>query len=367
MTTSVNPGNIIDMAELLKLMVDQAASDLHITLGAPPMLRVDGLIIPTAYPKLSSEVCQRLIYSLLTDTQKQRFESMNELDLSFGIKDIGRVRMNVYRQRGVIAAALRSIPQQIQGLDELGMPPIAYDVLKTPKGLILVTGPTGSGKSTTLASMVDFINSNQQVHIMTVEDPIEFVHYHKKSIVNQREIGSDTTSFPQALKYVVRQDPDIILIGEMRDMETVQSAINIAETGHLVFATLHTTDAPQSINRMIDVFPPHQQNQVRSQLSFVLQSIFCQQLLPRITGRGRVLAAEVLVVTPAVRNLIRDGKTEQIQISMQTGGKFGMQTMNMALHDLYLRHLISIQEALSASTDPDDLKRIMHHGTVERV
>src|SRR5580765_1707282 len=312
------PGNILDMAELLKIMVDSAASDLHITLGAPPMLRVDGLIIPTSFPKLSAEICQRLIYSLLTDTQKQRFESMNELDISFGIKDVGRVRMNVFRQRGSIGAALRSIPQHINGLDELGLPPITYDILKTPKGLILVTGPTGSGKSTTLASMVDFINSNQQVHIMTIEDPIEFVHYHKKAVVNQREVGADTSSFPQALKYVVRQDPDIILIGEMRDLETVQAAINIAETGHLVFATLHTTDAPQSINRMIDVFPPHQHNQVRSQLSFVLQSVFCQQLLPKMSGKGRVLAAEVLVVTPAVRNLIRDEKTEQIMLSMQT-------------------------------------------------
>jgi twitching motility protein PilT len=360
--TPPNPGNIMDMAELLKLMVEHAASDLHITLGAPPMLRIDGLMVPTAYPKLSAEICQRLIYSLLTDTQKQRFESINELDISFGIKDIGRVRMNVYRQRGAIGAALRSIPQHIQGLDELGLPPITYELLKIPKGLILVTGPTGSGKSTSLASMIDFINSNEQQHIMTVEDPIEFVHYHKKSIVNQREVGADTSSFPQALKYVVRQDPDIILIGEMRDLETVQAAINIAETGHLVFATLHTTDAPQSINRMIDVFPPHQHNQVRSQLSFVLQAIFCQTLLSKASGKGRVLASEVLVVTPAVRNLIRDEKTEQILISMQTGAKFGMQTMNMALHDLYARHLISFQEALATSTDPDDLKRIMQRG-----
>jgi twitching motility protein PilT len=360
--TSSNPGNILDMAELLKMMVDQGASDLHITLGAPPMLRVDGIIIPTPYPKLSAEICQRLIYSLLTDTQKQRFESMNELDISFGIKDIGRVRMNVYRQRGSIGAALRSIPQTIHGLDELGLPPITYELLKIPKGLILVTGPTGSGKSTSLASMIDYINSNEQMHIMTVEDPIEFVHYHKKCIVNQREVGADTSSFPQALKYVVRQDPDIILIGEMRDLETVQAAINIAETGHLVFATLHTTDAPQSINRMIDVFPPHQHNQVRSQLSFVLQAIFCQTLLSKASGKGRVMAAEVLVVTPAVRNLIRDEKTEQILISMQTGAKFGMQTLNMALHDLYARHLISFQEAVAASTDPDDLKRIMQRG-----
>src|SRR4051812_6942239 len=293
------PGNIIDMAELLKLMVDEGASDLHITLGAPPMLRVDGLIIPTSYPKLSADICQRLIYSLLTDTQKQHFESMNELDISFGIKDVGRVRMNVFRQRGAIGASLRSIPQKIQGLDELGLPPVTYDVLKIPKGLILVTGPTGSGKSTTLASMLDFLNEHQQSHIVTIEDPIEFVHYHKKSIINQREVGGDTSSFGQALKYVLRQDPDIILIGEMRDAETVQAAINIAETGHLVFATLHTTDAAQSVNRMIDVFPAHQQNQVRSQLSFVLQSIFCQTLLPKMSGKGRVMAVEGPVLMPA--------------------------------------------------------------------
>ncbi len=363
MSSTPTSGNIIDMAELLRVMVDQGASDLHITLGAPPMLRVDGLMLPTAYPKLSAEICQRLIYSLLTDTQKQRFESMNELDISFGIKDVGRVRMNVYRQRGAVGAALRSIPQNILGLDELGLPPVTYDLLKIPKGLVLVTGPTGSGKSTSLASMIDYLNSNQQLHIMTVEDPIEFVHYHKKAIVNQREVGADTASFPQALKYVVRQDPDIILIGEMRDLETVQAAINIAETGHLVFATLHTTDAPQSINRMIDVFPPHQQNQVRSQLSFVLQAIFCQTLLQKMSGKGRVLAVEVLVVTPAIRNLIRDAKTEQIMISMQTGAKFGMQTLNMALHDLYARRLISFQEAIAASTDPDDLKRIMQRNS----
>lgn len=354
--------SIIDMSELLRVMVEKNASDLHITMGVPPMLRVDGLVVPTAYPKLTAEVCQHLVYSLLTDTQKQRFESVNELDISFGIKNVGRVRMNVFRQRGAIGASLRSIPQKIQGLDELGLPPVTYDVLKIPKGLILVTGPTGSGKSTTLASMIDYLNEHNQSHIITVEDPIEFVHYHKKSIVNQREIGGDTTSFGQALKYVLRQDPDIILIGEMRDAETIQAAINIAETGHLVFATLHTTDAAQSVNRMIDVFPPHQQSQVRAQVSFVLQAVFSQQLLPKMTGIGRVLALEILIVTAAVRNLIRDEKTEQIIISMQTGAKFGMQTMNMALHDLYVRHQISFQEALGASTDPDDLKRLMQRG-----
>ncbi len=366
---SGNPSNasIIDMAELLRIMVEKGASDLHITMGAPPMLRVDGLIIPTPYPKLTADICQHLVYSLLTDTQKQRFESVNELDISFGIKSVGRVRMNVFRQRGAVGASLRSIPQKIQTLDELGLPPVTYDVLKIPKGLILVTGPTGSGKSTTLASMIDFLNENHQGHIMTIEDPIEFVHYHKKSIINQREVGGDTTSFGQALKYVLRQDPDIILIGEMRDAETVQAAINIAETGHLVFATLHTTDAAQSVNRMIDVFPPHQQSQVRAQVSFVLQAVFSQQLLPKLTGIGRAMVAEVLIVTPAVRNLIRDEKTEQIAISMQTGAKYGMQTMNMALHDLYVRHQINYQEALAASTDPDDLKRLMQRGMAERV
>jgi twitching motility protein PilT len=355
---------ILDMAELLRLMMEKKASDLHIALGAPPMLRIDGEMVPTAFPKLTGEICQHLIYSLLTDTQKQRFESMNELDISFGIKSLGRVRMNVFRQRGAIGAALRAIPQTIQALDELGLPRVIFDVLKIPKGLVLVTGPTGSGKSTTLASMIDHLNENQQGHIMTIEDPIEFVHQHKKSIINQREVGADTTSFGQALKYVLRQDPDIILIGEMRDVETIQAAINIAETGHLVLATLHTTDSAQSINRIIDVFPPHQQNQVRAQISFVLQAVFCQQLLVRLNGLGRVLASEVLIVTPAIRNLIRDEKIEQIIISMQTGAKFGMQTMNMALYDLYTRHQISFQEAMSASTDPDDLKRLLQRGGV---
>lgn len=353
------PAAIMDMSELLRLMADKGASDLHLTMGAPPILRIDGSITPTNFPRLTAEVTQHLVYSLLTDAQKQRFETTNELDISFGIRGIGRVRMNVFRQRGSIGAALRAIPQKIASLDELGVPTVAYDVLKVPKGLVLVTGPTGSGKSTTLASMVDFLNEHYPFHIMTIEDPIEFIHFHKRSIINQREVGGDTNSFGQALKYALRQDPDVILIGEMRDVETVQAAINIAETGHLVFATLHTTDAAQSINRMIDVFPPHQQSQVRAQISFVLQAVFCQQLLPRVGGRGRVLAAEVLIVTPAIRNLIRDEKIEQIIISMQTGAKHGMQTLNMALFDLYTRHQITFQEALGASTDPEDLKRLM--------
>jgi twitching motility protein PilT len=358
--------SIMDMAELLRLMAEKKASDLHITLGSPPMLRVDGQMVATPYPKLTGEVCQHLIYSLLTDTQKQRFESSNELDISFGIKNIGRIRLNVFRQRGTVGAALRAIPQTIMALDELGLPPIVYDILKIPKGLILVTGPTGCGKSTTLASMIDHLNEKNQGHIVTVEDPIEYVHSHKNCIINQREVGSDTNTFAQALKYVLRQDPDIILVGEMRDIETIQAAINIAETGHLVLATLHTTDAAQSINRIIDVFPPHQQSQVRAQVSFVLQAVFSQQLLPRSDGIGRVLATEVLVVTPAIRNLIREKKVEQIIITMQTGAKFGMQTMNMALYDLYVRHQIIYQEALAAATDPDDLKRLMQRGDHDR-
>lgn len=361
-TPSLSSQSVLDMAELLRLMVEKKASDLHIVYGAPPMLRVDGHMTPTNFPKLTSDVCQRLVYSLLTDTQKQRFESMSELDVSFGIKNIGRVRMNVFRQRGVVGAALRAIPQKVQSLEELGLPPITFDILKIPKGLVLVTGPTGSGKSTSLAAMIDHLNEHQSGHIVTIEDPIEFIHTHKKSIINQREVGADTTSFGQALKYVLRQDPDIILIGEMRDIETIQAAVNIAETGHLVLATLHTTDAIQSINRIIDVFPPHQQAQVRAQLSFVLQAVFSQQLLPRLSGVGRILAAEVLIATPAIRNLIREEKIEQIIIAMQTGAKYGMQTMNMSLYDLYVRQQISNQEALAASTDPDDLKRLMQRG-----
>jgi twitching motility protein PilT len=355
-------GSVLDMSELLRLMIEKGASDLHITAGAPPMLRIDGKMLPMNFPKLTAEVCQHLVYSIINDDHKKRFESVHELDLSLNMRALGRVRVNVFKQRNAVGAAFRAIPQQLKGLDELGLPPVVYDVLKIPKGLVLVTGPTGSGKSTTLASMINFLNENSEGHIVTIEDPIEFVHHHKKSIINQREVGNDTTSFGQALKYVLRQDPDIILIGEMRDMETVQAAINIAETGHLVFATLHTTDAAQSINRMIDVFPPHQQSQVRAQLSFVLQAVFSQQLLPRSSGVGRALVSEILIVTPAIRNLIRDEKVEQIIIAMQTGAKFGMQTMNMALHDLYVRHVISYQEAVSAATDPDDLKRLMQRG-----
>lgn len=355
---------MLNMQDLLMMLMEKRASDLHITAGLPPMLRIDGEVVPTPYEKLTPDVCQRLIYSLLTDSQKEKFEGTSELDLSFGIKGVGRVRMNVFRQRGSVGAALRAIPQKIMTFEELGLPQVSYDLMKINKGLVLVTGPTGSGKSTTLASMINYLNENRTSHIVTIEDPIEYVHFHKQSIVNQREVGSDTTSFPNALKYILRQDPDIILVGEMRDLETIAAALTIAETGHLVFATLHTTDAAASINRIIDVFPPHQQSQIRSQLSLVLQAVFCQQLLPHASGSGRVLASEVMIVTPAIRNLVREMKIEQIYLSMQTGGKFGMQTMNQSLFDLYLKRQIPYQVALDASTDPDDLKRLLQKTTV---
>lgn len=355
------------MQDLLFLMIEKKASDLHLTAGVPPMLRVDGDLVPTQYDKLTPDLCQRLIYSLLTDAQKEKFEGSNELDLSFGIKGIGRIRMNVFRQRGSVAAALRSIPSKIPAFEELGLPAVVYETMKLHRGLVLVTGPTGCGKSTTLASMIDYLNEHRYSHIVTIEDPIEYVHMHKKCMINQREIGTDTSNFPTALKYVLREDPDIILVGEMRDLETIQSALVIAETGHLVFATLHTTDAASSINRIIDIFPPYQQSQIRSQLSFTLQAVFAQQLLPHVSGKGRVLACEVMIITPAIKNLIREMKTEQMYISMQTGGKYGMQTSNQALADLYLRRQISYQEAIQRSTDQDDLKRLVQKEITAKV
>jgi twitching motility protein PilT len=350
---------MVNMEELLQVMVEKKASDLHLTVGSPPALRVDGEIVVLDYPSLNPDICQRLIYSLLTDKQKEKFESQDELDLSFGIKSIGRIRMNVFRQRGSVGAALRSIPNKIMTFDEMGIPPVAYEVVKLSKGLVLLTGPTGSGKTTTLASMVDYLNQHRHQHIITIEDPIEYVHPHGKCIVNQREVGSDTSAFSVALKYVLRQDPDIILIGEMRDLETISAALTIAETGHLVFATLHTTDAAQSVNRIIDVFSPHQQPQIRSQLSFVLQAIFSQQLLLHASGKGRVLACETLFVTPAIRNLVREQKIEQIQMAIQTGGKYGMQTMNASLYNLYIHRQISYSQAIAASLDVADLKRLV--------
>jgi twitching motility protein PilT len=340
-------------------MHEKKASDLHLTAGVPPILRIDGKLMSTNYSKLTSEMCQKLIYSVLTDKQKEKFEDTNELDLSFGIKDIGRIRMNVFRQRGSVAAALRAIPTTPPSFEVLGLPKIVYQIVNLPKGLVLVTGPTGAGKTTTLASIINYINENRNAHIITIEDPIEYVFHHKNCIINQREVGTDTESFATALKYILREDPDIILIGEMRDLETISAALSIAETGHLVFATLHTTDAVSTVNRIVDVFPPHQQQQVRVQLSFVLQAVLSQQLLLHASGKGRVLACEVLVATPAVRNLIREGKPEQIYTHLQTGAKYGMQTMNQSLFELYQRRLITYDEAISSSTDPEELKKLI--------
>ena len=350
---------MVSMGELFLLMHERGASDLHLTVGAPPTLRVDGVLLPTPFEKLNTETAQTLIYSLLNDQQRQRFEASNELDLAFNLRGIGRVRMNVYRQTGSVGAAIRAIPNAFKTFDEIGVPKSILDIMKLPKGLILVTGQTGSGKSTTLASMIDFINETRSAHIVTIEDPIEFVHTHKKSVINQREVGSDTVTFGAALRHILRQDPDVILIGELRDLETIQAALNIAETGHMVLATLHTTDCAQTINRIIDVFPQHQLEQVRVQLSFVLQAVLCQQLLSSATGSGRVLACETLIVNSAIRNLIREQKVEQIQVAIQTGGKIGMQTMNQSLAELYFRQKITFQEAMTHSMDSEDLRRLM--------
>ncbi|HAH05498.1 MAG TPA: type IV pili twitching motility protein PilT [Elusimicrobia bacterium] len=353
---------MVSMSELFMMMHERGASDLHLTAGAPPTLRVDGELVPTPFERLTGETTQQLIFSLMTDEQRQRYEAHNELDMAFGLKGIGRLRMNVFRQRGAVGASIRAIPQSFMTFEELGLPAVIYEVMKIQKGLVLVTGPTGSGKSTTLACMIDYLNERENLHIVTVEDPIEYVHQHKKSLVNQREIGNDTESYTQALRHVLRQDPDVILIGEMRDLETISAALTIAETGHLVFATLHTTDTAQTINRIIDVFPPHQQEQIRVQLSFVLQAVFCQVLVPHQSGAGRCLASEVLMVTAAIRNLVREQKVEQILMTIQTGGKFGMQTLNQSLADLYRKQRISYQEALLRSSDPEDLKRLIQRG-----
>ncbi len=350
---------MVSMGELFVQMHERGASDLHITAGAPPTLRIDGALLATPFEKLNAETAQTLIYSLLNDQQRQRFESSNELDLAFNLRGIGRVRMNVYRQTGSVGAAVRSIPNSFKTFDELGMPKLILDIVKLPQGLILITGPTGAGKSTTLASMVDFINETRSAHIVTVEDPIEFVHTHKKSLINQREVGADTVTFGSALRHILRQDPNVILIGELRDLETIQAALNIAETGHMVLASLHTTDCAQTVNRIIDVFPQHQIEQVRVQLSFVLQAVICQQLLCHASGAGRVLACETLIVNSAARNLIREQKVEQIQMVIQTGGKMGMQTMNQSLAELYFKQKITFQEALSHSLDPEDLRRLI--------
>lgn len=344
---------------LLKLMVEKNSSDLHIGAYTPPQIRIDEVLYPVGEESLTPEVAKKLTYSILSPEQVERFEREKELDLSFGIEGLSRFRVNVFYQRGYVSCSIRALPYNIMSFEECGLPvKIVTELSRKPKGLVLVTGATGSGKSTTLASIIDRINSERSCHIITIEDPIEFVHSNKKAIVDQREVGSDTLSFAQALKHVLRQDPNVILIGEMRDLETIESALVIAETGHLVFATLHTSDAVQTINRIIDVFPAHQQQQVRVQLSFVLLGILAQQLIPKASGSGRVLATEVLIATPAVRSLIREQKVHQILSVIQTSQKEGMRTMNQALYELCLNKTITFEGAMARSTDPQDLERL---------
>jgi twitching motility protein PilT len=342
--------------DLLKIMIEKGASDLHITTASPPRLRVDGKLVPLDHPQLTPVETKSLCYSILTDAQKHKFEEHNELDLSFGVKGLSRFRGNVFMQRGAVAGAFRTIPFEIKTFKDLGLPEVMNELVKKPRGLILCTGPTGSGKSTTLAAMIDRINSERYEHIITVEDPIEYLHGHKKCLINQREVNADTASFKEALKYVLRQDPDVVLIGEMRDLETIEAALTVSETGHLTLATLHTNSAVQTINRIIDVFPAHQQEQIRVQLSFVLEGVLSQQLIAKKSGKGRALAVELLIPNPAIRNLIREDKVHQIYSTMQTGqSKFGMQTMNQSLIELYTKGHISYEDAIGRSPVPEEL------------
>lgn len=353
----------VTLHQLLKTMVERGGSDLHVTTNSPPQIRIDGKLVPLDMPPLTAPETKQLAYSVLTDAQKHRFEENLELDLSFGIKGLARFRGNIFNQRGATAAVYRQIPYEILGFKELGLPQVVEEICNKPRGLVLVTGPTGSGKSTTLAAMIDKINRERHEHIITIEDPVEFLHQHKSCIVNQRELHADTHSFANSLKSALRQDPDVVLIGEMRDLETIESALRIAETGHLTFGTLHTNSAAQTINRIVDVFPAHQQPQIRAQLSFVLEGILCQALLPKANGKGRAMAMEILVPNAAIRNLIREDKVHQIYSMMQTGQtKYGMQTFNQSLATLYFKKLITLQTALARSSNPDELQEMISRG-----
>jgi twitching motility protein PilT len=354
----------LDFADLLLEVIERNASDLHLAAGARPTVRIRGRLTPLEdYPVMTTEMTREIVYSILSNDQRQRLETDWQLDFAYSIPGRARFRVNAYYQRSAIGAAFRLIPFTIKSLDELGMPTVLHELAKKPRGFVLVTGPTGSGKSTSLAAVVDEINSTREEHIMTIEDPIEFLHAHKKCIVNQREIGSDAQSFAMGLKAALRQDPDVILVGEMRDLETIHTALTAAETGHLVFATLHTQDTPQTIDRIIDVFPASQQQQVRVQLSVALQGIVTQQLLPTADGAGRIAACEVLLATPAIRNLIREGKTHQIYSSLQTGGNIGMQTMDAALATLVRSGKISQKLAEARSSTPEELRRLLGAGS----
>jgi twitching motility protein PilT len=355
----------VTLSDLLKKMLEMSGSDLHISTNSPPQVRVHGHLTPLDMPALNPTDTKQLCYSVLTDAQKHRFEENWELDFSFGLKGLARFRGNLFNQRGATGGVFRVIPFEIKTFQQLNLPPVISRLCEKPRGLVLVTGPTGSGKSTTLAAMIDKINAERHDHIITIEDPIEFVHPNKNCLVNQREVNSDTKSFTAALRAALREDPDVVLIGEMRDLETIESALRIAETGHLTFGTLHTNSAASTINRIIDVFPSHQQSQIRAQLSLVLEGIICQALLPKIGGQGRACAMEILIPNPAVRNLIREDKIHQIYSSMQSGqDKFGMQTFNQSLANLYLAKQISLDTAMARSSMPDELQDMINRGAV---
>ncbi len=349
---------MVNLRELLEQMVKMGASDLHLTVGSPPVVRVDGRLQRLQHDMLTSEMTKKLAYSMLNEKQKTKFEQNNELDFSFGIESMSRFRANMFMQRGNIAVALRQIPYKIRTFEELGLPKVMQEFSNLPRGLVLVTGPTGSGKSTTLAAIIDKVNRERPVHIITVEDPIEYLHRHQMSLVNQREVYSDTNSFSAALKYALREDPDVVLIGEMRDLETIEAALSISETGHLAFATLHTNSCAETINRIVDVFPTNQQEQIRVALSFTLQAVVSQTLIPKIGG-GRVMAMEIMIATPAIRAIIRDDKIHQLYSMIQSGQKYGMKTMNQSLAELYLTGKITINDAMGYSHNQQELSEML--------